>query len=624
MEERPQLSRLPGIFRVVARYIAGKIIVPYLVVIFVLAILASYVTINLIATSLEDKFREDLAAAGRSANEAMVVLEEDQLAVLRQMVFTVGVDEAILARDSAALERLLGPIAANRNILYVDVFAAARTQMSALRSPNLGPDAAQRLDPGARDWAPVRSVFRGGDALGDKFAGFVQTPWDRLFVSCAPVKRDGRIVGAISIAVSVQDVASRLSREAGAKGITLYGKDGILASTVRTASLAEALTLPEDQIGSLLEARQIVVRRAILRLPGDGDRIDERPYVESLGVLAIRRQPAAVMGVGSLVTIIEDRGAETRNAMIALFSVVIVVVLAVGLLLARRIVRPIQALVEATRRVRRNELDFEVPVRTEDETGILTTAFNEMTGGLRERERSRVAIEKYMSPKVYRLIQAGELRMGGQNREITLFKTDIRGFTGIAETMEPEPLIEFLNRYFQRMVAPVTKYDGEVDKYMGDAILAKFGATEWYPDHARRAVLAMVEMIEACEEFSAEAEAEGKPSIRMGIGCNTGPAVVGNLGSTERMEYTIISDAVNAAERIEEVCKEVGWDLLISEQTYQQAKDVIEVGRPWTVQLRGQTHTTQVYPVLGRKGEVSPGRQEEYSAMEQRRTVRTW
>lgn len=244
-----------------------------------------------------------------------------------------------------------------------------------------------------------------------------------------------------------------------------------------------------------------------------------------------------------------------------------------------------------------------------------TVAFNEMAGSSREQERSRVAIEKYMSPKVYQLIQNGQLKLGGESREITVFKTDIRDFTGISERMEPQRLVAFLNRYFERVVAPVAKYDGEVDKYMGDAILAKFGATEWYPDHARRAVLAMIEMIEACEEFSQEAEAEGLPPIRMGIGANSGPAVVGNIGSPARMEYTIISSAVNTAQRIEELCKEFGWDILISRETYERAKDVVEVGTPWDIQLRGHSATTTVYPVLGRAGQVPIHRLRAYGAL---------
>lgn len=233
-----------------------------------------------------------------------------------------------------------------------------------------------------------------------------------------------------------------------------------------------------------------------------------------------------------------------------------------------------------------------------------------------ERRRAAEALEKYLSPKAYELIRDGELsQVGGYSREITVFKTDIRDFTALAETMEPEELLHFLNRYFTHMVAVVHKHGGEVDKYMGDAVLAKFGATEWYPDHARRAVLAMTEMIEECAAFGEELQQEGRQTVIMGIGCNTGPAIVGNLGSPERMEYTVISSTVNAAQRIEELCKELGWDLLISGATYEQASDAIEVGDPIRTRLRGQSHDVLVYPVLGRAGEVPEKRLAAYRAL---------
>jgi class 3 adenylate cyclase len=454
----------------------------------------------------------------------------------------------------------------------------------------------------------VRDVLeRVIDVRGDKHADIVFPSWGgALFVSVAPVVKDGQLIGAIAISEPLESVATRLSSEAGSKAITLYRPDGsLITSTVHAdlGKLGAALAIPGREAGMVMSADRVLVRK---------ETVDERDFVETLGTLDVRQKPALIMGVGNLITILQDRGAETRNVMIVIFMAVIAVIFGAGFYLARLITSPVTALVEATERIRRNDLDFELPVRTQDETGVLTEAFNEMTGGLRERERSRAAIERYMSPKVYKLIQTGELSMGGTSREITVFETDIRSFTSASEVMDPPTLIEFLNRYFGYMVTAVHKYDGEVDKFIGDAILAKFGATEWYPDHARKAVFAMIEMIEACDRLDEELRAEGKWIIRMGIGCNTGNAVVGNLGSPERMEYTIISDTVNTAARMQDLTKEFGWDLLISESTYQHTKDYVEVGEPWTLELRGQTRDTLIYPVIGRKGEELERRRELY------------
>lgn len=563
------LGRPTALYR---QNVAGKIAIPYLALVFLVPFVATTATLNFLAGSLDEKFREELGAAARSANEAVVKLEAAQLAVVRQMAFTIGVDGALATADTDALETLLAPIAANAGVAYVDAFGADGTQLLALRSPHLGPDAEERVDPAAHEWTPVNQVLRGSfDHLGDRYSNVVVAPWGPGLVTAAPVKRDGEFVGVVAITLPIEEITLRLSQESGSKGITLYDQLGrVVASTISPlpAAQLEALNLPRERLGSIQGGDQLPLRRTA---------IGETPYVEGLTTLVVRQQPVLLMGVGTAVTIIEEQAAAIRSLMIGLFAAVVALVVGVGLVLARRIVGP-----------------------------------------ARERERARAAIESYMSPKVYRLIQTEELTMGGTTRELTVVNTDIRGFSSLSETMDGEALIRLLNRYFERVVTPIAKYEGEVDKYLGDGILAKFGATEWYPDHAARAVLAMMEMIEACGRFSDELVAEGARPIRMGIGANTGRAVVGNLGSTARMEYTIISDAVNTAQRVQELCKVVGWDLLITASTYEQANAFISVGQPWSARLRGQARATVVYPVLWRKGYVPPERAQAYELLQAR------
>jgi hypothetical protein len=283
--------------------IAGKIILPFLVLILVLGTGAIYVVTNLVAGSLEDKFREELASAGRSANEAMVKMEANQLTVLRQMAFTVGVDDAIIRSDPEALQRLLAPIAANAQVPYVDVFNSAGNEVFAIRAPDLGPDAAQRLDPDARNWQPILYVLRGVvDDRGDKHASIVYPPWGgAIMTSAAPVTRDGQLLGTIAISLPVegqQGLASRLSSEAGSKAITLYRPDGsLLASTVAAApaTLAAALNIPGSTTRTLMQGDQVIVRRASL---------EGRNFVETVGVLQIRREAVLLMGVCNLITVI--------------------------------------------------------------------------------------------------------------------------------------------------------------------------------------------------------------------------------------------------------------------------------------------------------------------------------
>jgi adenylate cyclase len=457
------------------------------------------------------------------------------------------------------------------------------------------------------------------DAVGDKFDGVVLTPWGRQLEVVTPVRLNGQLAGAIAVGTPLETVAEILSSEAGSKAITLYNLDGqVLVSTVRAtgAALSETLNLGPELQKLFATNERIAMRKS---------EIAGRPYVESISFLVIRREPMLLMGVGDLVSIVNDAGASALQTMFVAFVIAIFFVMLAGVATARWIVRPVFTLVSAARRIREDDLDgLHVLVESRDEIGVLGETMNEAIGGLQERRRAQHAIERYISPMVYKKIQQEELTLGGVSHEITVFKTDIRDFTTLSESMGPNEMVRFLNAYFERLVGPVHRRGGEVDKYMGDSILAKFGATEPQPDHALQAVLCMIDMIEQCDLFNQEAEQEGWPRVQMGIGANTGPAVVGNIGAHDRMEYTIISDAVNTAQRIEELCKELGWDLLISDSTYQQANQAVEVGEPWEIELRGKTRSTLVYPVLGRVGMVQSQRRRAYYQLlvEQERGLR--
>ncbi len=527
--------------------IGGKIISPYLVLVFVLAALATYVVMSLVTTSLEEKFRSQLADAGRAANEEMVNVESDHLKVFRQMAFTEGVAESLESGDTSHLLNLLAPIVGNTHVDYADVLDAQGNLLLALRSSQRTGETAL-VDRNASHWPPVRKVLdRREDELGDKFSAIVGTPWGPILYTAGPVKVANELVGVIAVGTPMDKVASRLSQEALA-GLTLYGPDGsVVASTLPGAG--RVLSVEPELYQRLASTDTEVSQRRVS--------LGASRYQEMLGMLEVRNEPALVMGVSQSISLIIDKGTQARNEMIALFSTVVFAVLVTGLGVARRLTRPIMLLADACRALAKGDLSREVPVISSDETGVLMVTFNRTLHGLRERDRAKDAF--------------------------------------------PHDLVSLLNRYFETQVAAIQRYGGTVDKFMGDAILAKFGAPVWYPDHARRAVLAMVEMREALEGFNRELQQQGLSPIRIGIGANTGPVVVGNIGSTARMEYTIIGDTVNATQRIEDLCKELRWDLLIGETTYELAKDIIDVGEPHRTTLRGRQQESLVYPLIGIK-----------------------
>jgi adenylate cyclase len=243
------------------------------------------------------------------------------------------------------------------------------------------------------------------------------------------------------------------------------------------------------------------------------------------------------------------------------------------------------------------------PVRTGDELEDLARGFNRMVDGLKERDKLRTTFGKYMTATVMDHLLAGKVALGGESLKVTILFTDIRSFTSISERMDPQQLVGLLNEYFSEMVGIVMQEDGVVDKYIGDAIMAVFGAPVPKPGDAVNAVRAAVRMRQALQNLNRRLEARGVPTLRTGIGIHTGVVVAGNIGSEKRMEYTVIGDAVNLASRLESNTKELGVNVLISEDTYELTKHVVEARAVREITVKGRRQPVMTYEVLGLKGE---------------------
>ncbi len=221
-----------------------------------------------------------------------------------------------------------------------------------------------------------------------------------------------------------------------------------------------------------------------------------------------------------------------------------------------------------------------------------------------ERRRLRNLMIRFLSPEVVdQLIATRDIRSLNKRANLTILFADIRGFTTLSEKLAPEEVVALLNPYLEAMTAVIYKHGGTVDKYEGDAILAFFGEPVPDPNHARHAVRAAVDMRHALAELKQRWAAQGKAmqEFEMGIGINSGEVFVGLLGSAQRVNYTVIGDNVNLAARLQDLTKEVGWPILISESTCLQVQDEFEVEFVDSVIVRGKTEPVNVYKVLGRK-----------------------
>jgi len=214
---------------------------------------------------------------------------------------------------------------------------------------------------------------------------------------------------------------------------------------------------------------------------------------------------------------------------------------------------------------------------------------------------------KYVSPVVIdNLIKnPDKINLGGEKRNITIFFSDIRGFTPISEKLEPEELVHLLNEYLSEMTNIITKDQGLVDKYMGDAIMAFWGAPLDLPNHAEVACSSSLEMMDKLRELQKKWKKDGIPSFDIGIGLNSGDAIVGNMGSFTRFDYTAIGDNVNLASRLESLNKAYGTNILISHHTFKIVKDKFETRKLDAVKVKGKKKPILIYELLSLKDRLS-------------------
>ncbi len=221
----------------------------------------------------------------------------------------------------------------------------------------------------------------------------------------------------------------------------------------------------------------------------------------------------------------------------------------------------------------------------------------------REKKKIRGAFQYYLTSSVINemLKDPDKLKLGGDKKDLTVLFSDIRGFTTISEKMTPEELVALLNEYLTTMTNQVFHHDGLLDKYMGDAIMAVFGAPLDQPDHALRACRTALAMMEELHKLQEKWKAEGRPVFDIGVGLNSGDMVVGNMGSEMRFDYTVMGDMVNLGSRLEGTNKEYGTNIIISEFTYEKVKDAMCCRELDGVRVKGKLKPVKIYELLGEK-----------------------
>jgi adenylate cyclase len=291
---------------------------------------------------------------------------------------------------------------------------------------------------------------------------------------------------------------------------------------------------------------------------------------------------------------LEDLGLDVVVAVIVAFTIS----LELTLLVTRSVLQPVDQLLAATEAVKSGDLDARVPVTSGDEMGQLAGSFNEMMQGLSEREALREAFGAYVDPEVAeRVLDQGDELIEGQEREVTVMILDVWDFTAFAQRSSARQTVSFLNDLFGIVVPCVTKHGGHANKFLGDGLLAVFGAPDRLPDHADRALAAAGEIVmQLTRRFGNE--------VRFGIGINSGPVVVGSVGGGGRLEFAVIGDTVNVAARVENLTRETGDTVLLTEATRCLPSDGAENLEPrGSFALKGVSESVPIYALVLRMDE---------------------
>ncbi|HMW34893.1 MAG TPA: adenylate/guanylate cyclase domain-containing protein [bacterium] len=289
----------------------------------------------------------------------------------------------------------------------------------------------------------------------------------------------------------------------------------------------------------------------------------------------------------------------SQRTMVFVGGGVTILAFMIALVIISGVTKPVHQLSDAMHKVQSGDLNIMLQIKSRDEFGELGKNFNEMTQGLKQKERVENLFGKYLSPDVAKKVlseQSVDGILKGEKNRLSVMFTDIRGFTPMSRGMDPQELINLLNSHFDEMIDIIDSYGGTLDKFIGDAIMAFYGAPVHYDDFYMRAINAAVQMQRAAEKFNFQRKLEGHPPINIGIGINTGEVVVGNIGSNKRLEYTVIGETVNIANRLCSVAK--AGQIIVSQSTYDLLPNKSIASPIERVTLKGVAEPVTVYEIL--------------------------
>jgi adenylate cyclase len=435
--------------------------------------------------------------------------------------------------------------------------------------------------------AGTRSLFRVRDWLQDErpasfeeMSRILRAPM-HLFVIQVSLWLTGAVLFGVFNGGHSAGLGLRVGITIAAAGIVTASCAYILTELVLRPAAARALA---RGVPRRLIVPGVATKSVLAWLLGTGIQLFG---IVAIGVLALTGDPSV--------------STDPRHGVTQLGIVMVVlggVGLAVGLLavvaVARTTATPIESVRRALENVREGDLDVRVPVYDGTQIGQLQLGFNRMVEGLKERERMREALGAYVDPDVAERILEEGVELDAAEVEVTVMFIDIRNFTGFAERTDAKQVVTALNQLFEQMVRHIHDHGGWVDKFVGDGLLAVFGAPRRQSDHADRALAAAIQIAE---------HVTSSEGLEFGIGLNSGRVLAGNVGGAGRLEFSVIGDPVNTAARVEAATRKTGDLILVAQRTRELlSEDHPELEERPDVQLKGKSEEVALYaPVTKRQ-----------------------
>lgn len=289
---------------------------------------------------------------------------------------------------------------------------------------------------------------------------------------------------------------------------------------------------------------------------------------------------------------------QLRDLLFIIFTISLITSVILALFIARQVTHPVKLLIQGSKLIENGVYDHSIELKRNDEIGLLAKSFNLMAKGLAEKEKVRNLLGKVVSPAIAEELLSKDIELGGEEKLITTLFSDIRNFTSLCEGRQPEEILSLLNEYFTDISSKIENNGGVVDKYIGDAVMALFGAPIQHNNDAARAIKAAFEMCHALKELNIRFNKRGIAPIGIGIGINSGVVVAGNMGSINRLNYTVIGDDVNLASRLEGLTKSYGVDIIVSESTANAAPEFLYRELD-IVKVKGKKNSCVIFEPLG-------------------------